>query len=281
MADLEFFSKSIIFHNRRNFQGKFCGSDYPEYHDKNWFENYPVQDFDYKFNSWGFRGDDYLQYIDKPVVLCLGDSITANIGGPISHSWPSLLQEHFDIPCLNFGMELAGNDAIRLVYDAACKIFNVKHTFVVYGFFHRRLEKGIFRSDYYEHEENVKYFLQNWIPNACFQFNPPFSYSLEEQQFVSSLVGPYLNANEFYWHDDMIRTRVRRQDYEKAQGADWISYDDFLSGKTPHADVYNDFKLDTAHIFKNRDGLHLSLLGNRKLTDALYQQYKSNYKEKL
>lgn len=279
MSDLEFFSKSIIFYKRRNFQGKFCGTDSPNngYVDENWFENYPVQDFDYKFNSWGFRGDDYRQYIEKPVVLCLGDSITANIGGPIGHSWPSLLQEHFDIPCLNFGMEYAGNDAMRLIYDAACKIFNVKHTFVVYGFFHRRLEKGIFRSDYYEHEENVQYFLQNWIPNSCFQFSPPTSYSSEEQQFANSFVDPYLSLTDVYWSKEIDRKLVSRKNYNTYAGSSWPSYDEFLRGAAPHKDLYEKCKLET-NLFKGRDGVHLNLNGNRLIVNSLLKQFKEKTK---
>ena len=91
IEDLGYFKQSA------NYSDKYSGMDCLEKcWDKEWFKNYPIQDFDYKFNSWGFRGPEYNQYIGKPVNICLGDSFTVNVGGPIEHSWPSLLQEKFD-----------------------------------------------------------------------------------------------------------------------------------------------------------------------------------------
>jgi len=96
IEDLDYFKRS------KNYIGKYRGIDHPDHCiDIEWFTNYPIQDFDYKYNSRGFRGPEYDQYIGKPVNICLGDSFTINLGGPIEHSWPSLLQEKFDIPCLN------------------------------------------------------------------------------------------------------------------------------------------------------------------------------------
>ena len=89
------------------------------------------EDFNYQFNSWGFRGPEYAQYIGQPVNICLGDSFTVNIGGPVDHSWVSQLAERFDIPTLNLGMDGAGNDAIKLVYNRACEVFDVQNTFVM------------------------------------------------------------------------------------------------------------------------------------------------------
>ena len=36
-----------------------------------WWDKYPVQDFDYQFNSWGFRGPEYEEYIGKPVMTAV------------------------------------------------------------------------------------------------------------------------------------------------------------------------------------------------------------------
>ena len=119
---------------RINYQGQCCGIDTPgesAVSSRDFWE-YPIQDFDYQFNSWGFRGEDFEQYIGEKVNICLGDSMAVNIGGPVEHSWPSQLAEHFDIPTLNLGMNAAGNDAIKLVCDRACELFNVQNIFVMY-----------------------------------------------------------------------------------------------------------------------------------------------------
>ena len=48
---------------KANFKAKYSGADnllnmHPN-SPAGWFENYPVQNFDYQFNSWGFRGPEY------------------------------------------------------------------------------------------------------------------------------------------------------------------------------------------------------------------------------
>ena len=107
--------------NMINYQGQYCGTDSPGKSSCSLrdFKEYPIQDFDYKFNSWGFRAEDFEQYLGDKVNICLGDSITVNIGGPVEHSWCGQLAEYFDIPTLNLGMSAAGNDAMKLVYNRA------------------------------------------------------------------------------------------------------------------------------------------------------------------
>jgi len=214
--DLEYFTTAA------NYKSKFSGIDQLK-HAKNklWYKIYPYQDFDYQFNSWGFRGAEYDQYIGNPVNLCLGDSYTVNVGGPIEHSWPSLLQKKYDIPCLNLGMDGAGNDAIRLVYDRACKIFDVQKTFVVYSFLNRRLVNKKFHSDYHDFRENVEYFKKQFIKDACFNFLPPWCWSAEEEHYIGIISSNYIDLEENYWDASMHRGIVSREDYEAKQGEEW------------------------------------------------------------
>lgn len=245
--------------------------------DKEWFKNYPVQDFNYKFNSWGFRGPEYNQYVGKPVNICLGDSFTVNVGGPVEHSWPSLLQENFDIPCLNLGMNGAGNDSIRLVYDRACKLFDVQKTFVVYSFFHRRLENGVFMSEPHNHTDNIIHFEENFINDAYFNFIPPWCWTDQELNYIDALSESYLSIEDTYtyWNDKIPRSFCIKERYNDLRGVDWPTYDEFLAGADPHPDVYTqEFRLKTINLHKNRDGFHLSLEGNQKLSDNLYAQTK-------
>ena len=182
---------------KANFKAKYSGADnllnmHPN-SPAGWFENYPVQNFDYQFNSWGFRGPEYDKFIGKPVNICLGDSFTVNVGGPIKHSWASRLQERLGLPTLNLAMDGAGNDAIRIVYDRAFKLFDVQQSFVMYSFFHRRLHNKEFthygRSQHapaplHSDEENFSYFEKQYIEGAHEAFLPPWCYKDTELEYI-------------------------------------------------------------------------------------------------
>jgi len=242
---------------------------------KFWFKTYQYQDFDYQFNSWGFRGPEYDQYIGTPVNICLGDSFTLNMGGPIEHSWPSLLQKKYAIPCLNLGLNGAGNDTIRLVYDRACKLFDVQNTFVVYTFINRRLENKRFRSDLHEHQDNINHFEKHFIPNAYFNFIPHWCWTSEEMDYIFSKASYYLDTKEDFWDSKMPRGLVSKGCYQDKQGEDWCSYEEFIAGADPHPDVFTEefgLRTNVFQLHNNRDGYHLDILANQKLADNLYSQ---------
>tara|TARA_A100000164_G_C21803349_1_gene721782 strand:- start:41 stop:862 length:822 start_codon:yes stop_codon:yes gene_type:complete len=263
---------------RRNKKSKYRNMDHPNRcEDAEWFKNYPVQDYDYSYNSWGFRGPEYDQYIGKKVNICLGDSFTSNTGGPIEHSWPSLLQEHFDIPCLNLGMDGAGNDSLNLLYHRACKVFDVQNTFVVYSYLHRRLEEGVFKKELHDHLENVKHFEKYKIPNCIFQFLPHWCYTLEEQEYVYNIMKPFI-PSQTYWKEDIQRSLVFEDSYNSMKGESWPTYKKFINGADPHSDIISGkFKLPCKHrIQTNRDGHHMSLESNQKLVESLIEQWKQS-----
>jgi len=181
--DLEYFK------DKANYINQISGLDRPEKSlrgTKEWFA-YPVQNFNYQFNSWGFRGPEYEQYIGKPVNICLGDSFTVNVGGPIEHSWCSQLAKHFDIPTLNLGMDGAGNDAIRLVYDRACKLFDVQDCFVMYSYLARRNINGTFTNyvDGNDDASNFEYFEQQKLYNIYESVNPYWCHSNTEIEYFN------------------------------------------------------------------------------------------------
>ena len=64
-------------------------------------------------------------------------------GDVVENAWPQQLNRRTQLPTLNLGLDGAGNDTIKLIYDRACKIFNVENVFVMYSFFLRRLEDNI------------------------------------------------------------------------------------------------------------------------------------------
>lgn len=276
MLTIEFEKDKIIIPNKVNFKGKFCGMDsFNKCMDKNWFKSYPYQNFDYNFNSWGFRGEDYEQYLGKPIIACIGDSFTVNIGGPITHSWPSLLQKNFEIPCLNFGIDGCGNDTIRRVYEKVKRLFDVKQTFVVYSFFHRRLENNKLKSDPHEHLDNVKHFENNFIKNIPYQFIPIYCFNEEELNYINKNYEQ--NSLDYFlsWDPSIKRNSVCEKIYHQLKGDDWPTYEDFVIKGIIHNDIISeDHKLYLKkHLINNRDGQHLNLESNQKLANNLYQQY--------
>ncbi len=138
-----------------------------------------------KFNEWGFRGPDYNEYVGLPVNICLGDSFTVNTGGPVEDCWASQLEEILGYPTLNFGLDGAGNDAMKLIYDRVINYFDIRNVFVMYSFLHRRLIHGLLsQSAESDLDMNIRYFEQQFIPNAHYTFIPEWCWSDEEANYI-------------------------------------------------------------------------------------------------
>ena len=271
--DLAYFKRSA------NYRNTTSGMDHPDEcycGSKDWHA-YPIQDFGYEFNSWGFRGPEYTQYIGKQVNICLGDSFTVNVGGPIEHSWCSQLAEYFDIPTLNLGMDGAGNDAIRLVYERACKIFDVQNTFVMYSYLHRRLVGDKFTVQGYSNSENFKYFLEHRIPNVFEYTLPGWNYTDEERQFLSEIEIYFLDVPLYFSDNQEIYRKFISEDaYNNLRGQDWPTLEQFIQGAAPHPDMFTkefgNFVSDKK--CRNRDGHHMNQEANKIFADYFYNQWK-------
>jgi hypothetical protein len=71
-------------------------------------------DFTYKFNSHGFRCEEFS---NEPSIVFLGCSMTIGIGLPVHHTWPSLVANNLNLKCYNLGIGGSSNDtAFRLAY---------------------------------------------------------------------------------------------------------------------------------------------------------------------
>jgi len=271
--DLRYFRKSA------NYSNTTSGIDHPaesKRSSKDWHA-YPIQDFNYQFNSWGFRGPEYTQYIGKPVNICLGDSFTVNLGGPIEHSWCSQLALHFDVPTLNLGMDGAGNDAIRLVYNRACEIFDVQNTFVMYSYLHRRLVNNKFEQEMLDDSENFNYFLEHRILNVFECALPSCNWTDEERKFLSKLE-IYFFDMPLYFSDyqEIDRKLIDKDLYNNLRGTDWPTFKQFAQGAEPHPEMITEEfgKFVSSLIYKNRDGYHMNQEANKIYADYLYNQWR-------
>ena len=69
--------------------------------------------FTYKFNSHGFRSDEFT----TDSIMFLGCSITQGIGLPISDSFATIVSKTLNLNCCNLGLErTSANTAFRLAY---------------------------------------------------------------------------------------------------------------------------------------------------------------------
>jgi len=271
---------SYILNKSANVISKYHGIDRPT--STNFDANYPIQDFDYQFNSWGFRGPEFTEFIGKPVNICLGDSIAVNIGGPIEHSWPSQLSKNFDIPVLNLGVCGIGNDAIRLLYDHACRLFDVQNIFVMYSFLHRRLVNGITKLVVVSDEDNFLHFDVNRIESAYECALPGHRWSGTETEFLRKL-GIYfldeptlVNLASNQQIDRKLYTS--KLQYTQLQGTDWPTYEEFVAGADLHHEMLTEefgYFLEKTISGVNRDGVHLDYESNNKYAEDLYKQYSS------
>ena len=156
-----------------------------------------------EFNSWGFRDQEFDAFAGKSVNICLGDSFVVNQGDVVENAWPQQLNQRTQLPTLNLGLDGAGNDTIKLIYDRACKIFNVENVFVMYSFFHRRLEDNILTQcdvEDFDFDSNIAHFKKNFIPDAHYTFNPEWCWNDEEADFIRKYYHKHLPKCYTHWH---------------------------------------------------------------------------------
>lgn len=83
--------------------------------------------FTYKFNSHGFRCDEFTE---DDSIMFLGCSMTMGIGLPLEDTWPTKVAENLNLKCVNLGLAGTGPDtAFRL---ANHYISQIKPKIIVY-----------------------------------------------------------------------------------------------------------------------------------------------------
>jgi len=92
----------------------------------------------YKFNSSGFRTQEFDMNSSAPSILCLGCSFTLGTGLPLEQVWPSLIAKEFpEYNTYNLGIGGSSGDTIaRLLYKIGNKL-NTKIVCILWPEIHR------------------------------------------------------------------------------------------------------------------------------------------------
>lgn len=111
---------------------------------KSYFNHYP-HEVNYKFNSRGFRDEEWPQQItDASIkmlqnsIWCFGDSFTLGLGCPYEHTWVKRLQKYTGLRSINISMDGASNEWISRKIISVINEINPKAIVVHWSYFDRK-----------------------------------------------------------------------------------------------------------------------------------------------
>jgi hypothetical protein len=260
------------------------------------WHTYPICDYQYQYNSWGFRGDDYEQYRGQRIIACIGDSATINLGGPVEHSWPYHLSKYFDLPVLNFGIDALSYYDMHVIVDKVKSLFKVDKIFVLYNIFDadaQSFTKLVPAYSNFHTADRLSLFKKHcWIHDAVWQFDPPWTFGKEDLQVLYQHfpeAHDFLKGTNFVIPDHMLGFILSdvflQTQYQEIKGPDWPMYHDFCQAMHKGLDLRDLFasgidqdlilEFVRIHLFRrlmtNRDGWHLSDQANQLLAKYFYQ----------
>lgn len=120
-------------HDRINLTTNWSGTD----NEAN-FKNHPKSGYTehsiiYKYNSYGFRTEEFDFKSNKPSILCLGCSMTEGVGVNIDEAWPSHIQKELtEFNVYNLGVGGGSSDTVaRMLCNIRDKL-NVCAVFILW-----------------------------------------------------------------------------------------------------------------------------------------------------
>ena len=227
---------------------------------------HPERDFQYTFNSWGFRADyDYeaLNVDGKKakIILAIGDSFTMNVGGPLEHSWPSQLQERVNIPILNGGVDGLGPDSYHLIVDKMRKYFDVQHTFCLFNLHGGATADQL--ADANSTEQKIHILKEyEWPIGSEIAFIPPWCWHPDMKKILLSHFPDafaYMKEIPLIWKEIPydIFMLIAQQDYQMYSNSKWPSLEA----------IYTQLAADR----------HMSKMSNSMVADYFYEKLDSEF----
>lgn len=279
----------------RNKTVKECASDLMFKHMtfyNAYMQLHPHRNFDYRFNSWGFRSEyDYeaLNVDGKKakIILAIGDSFTMNVGGPLEHSWPSLLQEKVDIPVLNGGVDGLGPDSYHLIVEKMRKYFDVQHTFCLFNLHGGATADQLADAESTEQKIHILKSYE-WPHGSEIAFIPPWCWNTDMAKILyRHFPDAHAYMQDVPWlYADIpyeIFKLLMAEDYQLYATSKWPSLDAIYTQLAAEnhmnnmlSDVDRYFWLKhmsdkcQSYFYRNRDYRHMSKMSNQMVADYFY-----------
>jgi len=281
----------------RNKTVKYCASDDMFRHMafyNSYMELHPERDFDYTFNSWGFRADYNYEDLNvdgekAKIILAIGDSFTMNVGGPLEHSWPSQLQERCNIPILNGGVDGLGPESYHLIVDKMRKYFDVQHTFCLFNLHGGATADQL--ADANSTEAKIHILKEyEWPMGSEIAFIPPWCWDPDMQKILHSHfpeAHAYMRDYDFKYKDIPYEIFILlcTQEYQLYSTPRWPSLEAIYHQLAAHnnlGDLISDsdayFFLQKliprckSYFYRNRDYRHMSKMANGMVADYFYEK---------
>jgi len=173
---------------------------------KHW-NQHEWQNFDYKYNSDGFR----TTYYDSGIVA-IGDSFTEGWGAPIEQQFT----KHIGKDVINLGVDGAGNDAIADIVNWSVNKFNPHTVIVMYSYFHRYNGEKQFQADCTNDYQNALRFIKavNSIRETCDRHH---SLNAKVKLIETCIPDDLYLEDEIDIIDNIIPNRVRYEQIDTAR----------------------------------------------------------------
>lgn len=130
----------LVIESRINQHWQYSGMDSPEHcYLPDHFKNYP-HEISYSYNSRGFRDGEWPNDITRlqESIWCIGDSFTAGLGSPHSHTWPYQLGQTTSKAVVNVSLDGASNQWMARRANDIAREIAPRHIVIMWSFMHRR-----------------------------------------------------------------------------------------------------------------------------------------------
>jgi len=118
----------------------------------------------YKFNSYGFRSDEFSS---EPNIVFLGCSHTVGIGLPLESTWPYLISNQLQLKRFNLGIGASSNDtAFRLALTWISKLKPKLVIFLSTDEYRLELHTENTIADIGPWSNNQGHFYKEWVTNC-------------------------------------------------------------------------------------------------------------------
>lgn len=116
----------------------FSGMDsFNDCMDKKHFVNYK-KEVNYKYNSRGFRDNEWPTSNLDECIWCFGDSFTVGLGQPQHETWPNILHNNLKSRTINVSLDGASSDWISRQVIYVLKEIQPKNIIIQWSYLHRR-----------------------------------------------------------------------------------------------------------------------------------------------